>query len=279
MSRQNYYKARNKRKKDRVYEGAIKSLVLTERMLQPRLGGRKVLKILTPELRKRGIKMGRDRFFDVLRRNGLLVEKLPRSMLTTNSYHTLPIFLNKVKGKELTGPNQAWASDITYIRKSNDFMYLSLITDMYSRKIVGHHLDESLDTAGPLKALKMALGNKPKHARPIHHSDRGSQYCSHQYINELTDNGLVPSMTERDHCAENALAERVNGILKQEYGLRGRFNAASHIRQAVCEAVWLYNTKRPHFSLGLKIPDQVHLSDGSMKERAPLLEEGSALQQ
>lgn len=279
MSRQNYYKARNKRKKDRVDEGAIKSLVLTERVLQPRLGGRKVLNILTPELRKRGIKMGRDRFFDVLRRNGLLVEKLPRSILTTNSYHTLPIFLNKVKGKELTGPNQAWASDITYIRKSNDFMYLSLITDMYSRKIVGHHLDESLDTDGPLKALKMALGNKPKHARPIHHSDRGSQYCSHRYINELTDNGLVPSMTERDHCAENALAERVNGILKQEYGLRGRFNAASHIQQAVGEAVWLYNTKRPHFSLGLKIPDQVHLSDGIMKERAPLLEEGGALQQ
>ena len=258
MTRQNYYKARKNRSRQVVDEKLIKALVLAERASQPRLGGRKLLKRLTSQLRDLGLRLGRDRFFKVLKRQGLLVEKLPFAPRTTNSYHNLPVFLNIVKGKELTAPNQVWASDITYIRKRNEFMYLSLITDMYSRKIVGYHLGEGLETEETLKALKMALKDKPKGTTPIHHSDRGSQYCSHLFINELARKGLCVSMTEKDHCAENALAERVNGILKQEYGLGYRFKTAMHTHQAVKQAIQLYNTKRPHSSLGLETPEYVH---------------------
>ena len=258
MTRQNFYKTRTKRQIQALDERLIKRLVLDERASQPRLGGRKLLKILGPKLKDCGIDIGRDRFFKTLKRQRLLVEKLPPSHRTTNSYHNLPIFLNKVKDKELTQPNQAWAADITYLRKRDTFMYLSLITDMYSRKIVGYHLGASLATEETLKALKMALRNKPKEAQPIHHSDRGCQYCSHEYVRELELNGLVVSMTEQNHCAENALAERVNGILKQEYGLGYRFNSAQQMHKAVKQAVWLYNTKRPHSSLDLETPDHIH---------------------
>jgi len=258
MTRQNFYKTRKKRQIQALDEQLIKRLVLDERAYQPRLGGRKLLKILSPKLNDCGIGIGRDRFFNVLKRQGLLVEKLPPSHRTTNSYHNLPVFLNRVKGKNLTGPNQVWASDITYLRKRDTFMYLSLITDMYSRKIVGYHLGESLDTEETLKALKMALKNKPVDDHPIHHSDRGCQYCSHDYVEELEKNGLGVSMTEQNHCAENALAERVNGILKQEYGLGCRYNSAIHMDKSVKQAVWLYNTKRPHCSLGLETPEHIH---------------------
>jgi len=236
----------------------IKRLVLGERASQPRLGGRKLLKILGPKLKRCGVAIGRDRFFKVMKNQGLLVEKLRSSPRTTNSYHNLPVFLNRVKGKNLTGSNQVWAADITYLRNKDTFMYLSLITDMYSRKIVGYHLGTSLETEETLKALKMALSNKPKGARPIHHSDRGCQYCSHDYVQVLEKGGLGVSMTEQNHCAENALAERVNGILKQEYGLGYSFKNAMHMHQAVKQAVWLYNTRRPHCSLGLETPEHVH---------------------
>lgn len=258
MSRQNYYKTRKKRACQAIDEALIKRLVLDERALHPRMGGRKLLKILSPKLSKYGVSVGRDRFFKVLKRHNLLVEKLSSSPRTTNSYHTLPVFLNKVKDKDLTGTNQVWAADITYLRKRDTFMYLSLITDMYSRKIVGYHLGSSLDTEETLKALKMALRNKPKGSHPIHHSDRGCQYCSHEYVDALKQSGLHVSMTEQNHCSENALAERLNGILKQEYGLGYSFKKAHHMHQAVKQAVWLYNTKRPHCSLGLETPEYIH---------------------
>jgi putative transposase len=258
MTRQNYYKGRKVREHKTVDEGLIKELVQGERALQPRLGGRKLLKILKPKLKELGVYIGRDRFFEVLKKLGLLVEKLPPAPRTTNSYHNLPVFLNMVKDKHLTAPNQVWASDITYIRTEKDFMYLSLITDMYSRKIVGYHLGTSLNTEETVKALKMALKDKPKAARPIHHSDRGSQYCSHVYIKELERHGVLASMTEQNHCAENALAERVNGILKQEYGLSYEFREARQASKAVEQAVKLYNTRRPHCSLELETPDYIH---------------------
>ena len=258
MSRQNYYETRKKRERQAVDEDLIKRLVLDERASQPRLGGRKLLKILRPRLKRSGITIGRDRFFKALKNQGLLLEKLRSSPRTTNSYHNLPVFLNQVKGKQLTGSNQVWAADITYLRKHDTFMYLSLITDMYSRKIVGYHLGSSLDTAETLKALEMALQDNPKGVQPIHHSDRGSQYCSHEYVQALQTSGLGVSMTEQNHCAENALAERVNGILKQEYGLGYSFNNTTQMHKAVKQAVWLYNTRRPHSSLGLETPEHVH---------------------
>jgi transposase InsO family protein len=258
MTRQSYYKTRQVRQRQSVDEDFVKELVQAERSLQPRLGGRKLHKILIPRLKTQNIWLGRDRFFKVLNNKGLLLEKLPRMPRTTNSYHTLPVFSNLVKGMELMKPNQAWASDITYLRTKEKFMYLSLITDMYSRKIVGYHLSDNLEAEQALNSLKMAIKSKPNDAKPIHHSDRGSQYCSHLYIQELKKYGMPPSMTEDNHCAENALAERVNGILKQEYGLRNEYRNPMQAHQSVKQAVMLYNTMRPHCSLGLNTPEQVH---------------------
>ena len=258
MSRQNYYKARKGRQRGEVDEGLVKHLVQAERAIQPRLGGLKLHSMLRDELAAEGVSLGRDRFFEVLRNQALLLEPLPKAPRTTNSAHSLPVFTNLIKDIELTAPNQVWISDITYIRTREDFLYLSLITDKYSRKIVGYHLGQTLETEDTLKALRMALARLPEGGRPIHHSDRGCQYCSHDYVNELKDHGLRVSMTEEDHCAENAQAERVNGILKQEYFLNYEFRTAEHALRAVNEAVRLYNTRRPHRSLALCTPEEVH---------------------
>ena len=137
-------------------------------------------------------------------------------------------------------------------------MYLSLITDKYSRKIVGYHLGRTLETEDTLKALRMALAELPEGAKPIHHSDRGCQYCCHEYVSCLHEHGLGVSMTEVDHCAENAQAERMNGILKQEYFLSYEFRTVAQALKAVDEAVRLYNTRRPHRSLKMKTPAAVH---------------------
>jgi len=168
------------------------------------------------------------------------------------------VFRNSIKDQKLTGINQVWVSDITYIRTGQEFAYLSLITDMYSRKIVGYHLAQTLEAQDTLKALDQALLELPEEASPIHHSDRGSQYCSHEYVQRLQRRGLSISMTEENHCAENSLAERVNGILKQEYYLKHEFRTLEQARQGVDEAIYLYNNRRPHRSLKLRTPDQVH---------------------
>ena len=133
-----------------------------------------------------------------------------------------------------------------------------MITDKYSRKVVGYHVGRSLEAQDTLKALAMALKQLPEGSHPIHHSDRGCQYCSYEYVKELRDHGMPVSMTEEDHCAENAMAERVNGILKQEYFLNYVFQSVAQVRKAVDEAVWLYNTRRPHRSLGLCTPEEIH---------------------
>ena len=137
---------------------------------------------------------------------------------------------------------------------------MALITDKYSRKIVGWHAGDTLEAVGCVRALEGALRQLPAHSKPIHHSDQGSQYCCHEYVNRLQENGLEISMTETNHCAENALAERINGILKQEYGLGAEFASKADARQAVNQGVWLYNTKRPHTALGYRVPEEVHQS-------------------
>jgi len=258
MTRQNYYKARHIRRRNNVNEGFIRELVQSERVIQPRLGGRKLYVMLKSEIEKAGIRIGRDCFFKALRNQCLLLERLPKAPQTTNSRHNLPVFTNLVRDMALTAPNQVWASDITYLRTSEKFLYLSLTTDMYSRKIVGWHLGNGLEAGDTLKALEMALTEKLEGSKPIHHSDRGSQYCSHLYVGKLRKYGMDISMTEENHCAENALAERINGILKQEYGLRHEFRNAAQALKAVEQAIYLYNNRRPHMSLKLKTPVQVH---------------------
>ena len=234
MSRQNYYALRRKRRRQEVDGGLVVEMVRAERALQPRLGTRKLYCLIKEPLKQAGAKVGRDRLFEVLREREMLVEpKISEYPTTTSSYHCLPVFKNLIKDREVSQPNQVWVGDITYLRTDEGCMYLSLLTDKMSRKIVGYHCGESLEAIGCLRALEMALEQMPEGAQPIHHSDRGSQYCCHDYVNRLVDRGLSISMTEKNHCAENALAERMNGILKAEYGLGRKFKTKASARMAV----------------------------------------------
>ena len=194
------------------------SLVRAERKIQPRLGTRKLHFLFQGILAAEGVCLGRDRFLEVLRAAGLLLEPKPAKYpCTTNSHHCLPVFQNRIKGLVVSRPNEVWVGDLTYVRVATGFLYLSLLTDKASRKVVGYHCGETLAAGGCLAALKRAVAQMPVGATPIHHSDQGTQYCSHEYVNWAQRHGLSLSMTERDHCAENALAERMNGILKSEY--------------------------------------------------------------
>jgi putative transposase len=188
----------------------------------------------------------------------MLIEKKKSTPKTTNSRHCLPVFHNLVKDIEITAPNQVWCSDLTYIRTDENFMYAALITDMYSRKIVGAYIGDSLESIGCLEALDKALSDLPKYKYPIHHSDRGTQYCCHAYFNKLKERKLSVSITEVNHCYENAMAERVNGILKQEYELDSTFKTKKQAETAFYQAIHLYNTRRPHMSLDYCIPAEVH---------------------
>jgi len=258
MSRQNFYKGRKQRQRQEVDADLIETLVLAERAIQPRLGGKKLHHMLNPKLLEAGVHIGRDRFFEVLKQKGLLLERLPKAARTTNSRHSLPVFRNLLADMEVTGSNQAWVSDITYIRTDEGFLYLSLITDDWSRKIVGYHAGDTLETEGCLMALEKAVRELVDGMFPLHHSDRGCQYCSHLYTGTLREYGLGISMTEENHCYENAKAERVNGILKQEYGLGLTFRTKQQAIASVDQAVMLYNTRRPHLALSYKTPEEVH---------------------
>ena len=258
MSRQSFYKARRERKRREVDADLVEQMVRAERAMQPRLGGRKLHHVCKAALEEAGVRLGRDLFFEVLAERELLLEPLPKRPRTTNSRHCLPVFTNLLKGMELTGPNQALAGDLTYVRTDEGFLYLSLLTDLYSRKIVGFHGGDTLETEGCLKSLEMALKQLPAGQKALHHSDRGCQYCSHLYVEKEQAGGLTISMTEENHCYENAKAERVNGILKQEYGLGGCFRTKAQALAAVAEAVRLYNTRRPHQALKYKTPEEVH---------------------
>ena len=260
MTRQNYYKNHNRRRQQLLDETCIVELVRQERAVQPLLGGRKLLHMLRGEFRSAGISIGRDRFFALLGRYDLLIEKRSARPRTTNSKHSFRVYGNLLKDITLTGPNQAFVSDITYIRTDEGFMYLALVMDAYSRAIVGYDCSDSLESTGALRALSIALRKVGCNSRAIHHSDRGCQYCNHAYINKLKRKGLRISMTEVNHCYENSQAERLNGILKKEYGLGVRFLRKTDALRAVSEAVRLYNYRRPHQSLGYRCPMEVHLA-------------------
>lgn len=259
MSRQNYYARRQERQRKRVDEELVLALVRQERLLQPRLGARKLRVLVEAELVQAKVRIGRDRFFEILRPHGLLLQpKRSESPRTTQSYHTLPVFRNLIKGCQFSRPNEVWVADLTYVRTEEGFMFLALLTDLISRHIVGYHYGDSLESVGCQQALRMALQELPEGVRPIHHSDRGCQYCCHEYVELALSRGLSLSMTETNHCAENALAERMNGILKGEYGLDQRFKTKAQSRQAVEQAIGLYGTRRPHSALGYQFPAQVH---------------------
>jgi transposase InsO family protein len=259
MSPQNYYARRSARRRQRVELDLVLNLVRAEREQQPRLGVRKLYYLIGPELKAAGVKIGRDRLFAELRQAGYLVAKKPSIWpKTTQVDPSLPVFRNLLKACKVSRPNQVWVADITYIRTQEAFMYLALITDLWSRKIVGYHLGESLQTANVLKALAMALKGLRGKLRPIHHSDRGCQYASHAYVRAVTAAGMKMSMTQEHHRAENAVAERVNGILKQEYWLDANFETRLEAGRASQQAIMLYNTRRPHTTLGMATPEVVY---------------------
>lgn len=227
------------------------------RMELPRVGTRKLYHMLHQPLKEK--KVGRDKLFDILRANRLLIKPRRSYRLTTNSHHRFRKHKNLVEGMEVTRPEEIWVSDITYIGDSNRHLYLSLVTDAYSKKIMGYDLSDSLDTQGPLNALRMANRNRLYRDLPlIHHSDRGIQYCSDAYQKLLGQYHIIPSMTESYDPYANAVAERVNGILKQEFLLEELNLQLSDMKQVIKDAVYKYNNIRPHYSCGYKTPEYMH---------------------
>jgi transposase InsO family protein len=256
MSRQNYYRHRQRRQRRELQEEAVLAWTKEERQVQPKLGARKLLHRMKEQCCS--FTPGRDRYLALLKKKDMLVSYEKSASKTTNSYHRLPVFTNRLKTTEVSGPNQAWVCDLTYIKTRTDFAYLFLLSDRYSRKIVGHHVSSKMESADALKALEKAVRDLPADQQPIHHSDRGCQYCSHEYVGALRQRGLEVSMTEDNHCYENAHAERVNGILKREYALGQVLPSLETARKAVDQAVELYNTRRPHWALKLGYPGKIH---------------------
>ncbi|MCW4017700.1 MAG: IS3 family transposase [Candidatus Bathyarchaeota archaeon] len=257
LKRDAYYKYQQRWERYKYFESKVIQLVREERKELPRVGVRKLYEALQPSFEAAHIKVGRDSLFDILRANNMLVKRKRAYAKTTNSYHHFHKYNNLIKDMEVTKPNQVWVSDITYIRTVKGFCYLALITDMYSRKIIGYDLSDSLELAGCLRALRKALWHTKPAAGLIHHSDRGVQYCSHMYVNELKRKGIKISMTEEKHCYENAIAERVNGILKDEFYLDQCFFSTAHAKRATKSAIKVYNNKRLHLSLRYKTPNTV----------------------
>ena len=216
------------------------------------------MKSLNHDFEKQQLKVGRDTLFNVLRKNQMLTLRKKYSCRTTNSYHRFYKYKNSIKYIEINRPNQVWVSDITYIRTVKGFCYLALITDMYSRKIVGYDLSDSLELKGCVRALNKAVYQAKNINRLIHHSDRGIQYCSNIYTQILKRKKIGISMTEENHCYENALAERVNGILKDEFYMDQTFTNTAHAKRAVKSAIKLYNEIRLLLSLDFKTPNMVY---------------------
>lgn len=216
------------------------------------------MKSLKQDFEIQHVKVGRDTLFNVLRRYKMLTLRKRYSMKTTNSHHRFYKYGNIIKDVEITRPNQVWASDITYIRTVKGFCYLALITDMYSRKIVGYDLSDSLELKGCVRALNKAIYQAKDIKGLIHHSDRGIQYCSNVYTQILKMKKIDISMTEENHCYENAMAERVNGILKDEFYLDQTFANVAHAKTAAKNAIKLYNEMRLHLSLDYRTPNMVY---------------------
>ena len=243
----------------------IITLVMKIREKQKRLGGRKLLSMISP-LMPEGENIGRDAFFDLLRRNGMLVRKRRTRAFTTNSYHWLHKYPNLIKEFSAQRSNHLWVSDITYIRTSAGFVYLYLITDAYSRKIVGWHLSETMEAQNALEALYMALSQLPANIKEIiHHSDRGIQYCSSKYVSCLQKHDIKISMTENGDPYENAIAERVNGILKTEWLYDMNLKNLIDAKKAVKQIINIYNSERPHSSVQMLTPNQAHQMTGTLK--------------
>lgn len=267
-SPQAYYQYQKLLGKRVLKEDLVIGQVLHHRMLQPRLGGRKLLELMQPFMESHGLDIGRDLFFDLLRENDLHIRKRRRKKpLTTDSNHWMRKYPDLTRGIRLSRAEELWVSDITYIcLPKKKFAYLSLVTDAYSRKIIGFYINADLSAAGPVNALKMALKGRSSGEPLIHHSDRGSQYCSDGYVSLLNSSSINISMTQSGNPRDNAIAERVNGILKEEL-FKEIYPGIKQARQAVAVAVDIYNRIRPHSSVDMMTPEKAHMQTGIIKRR------------
>jgi putative transposase len=259
-TRQAYYQHFWKIEATGIEESLVLEKVRSIRKYHRAMGGRKLYEMLHPFLLEHQIKMGRDALFDLLSSNGLLVKRRRRAFITTFSSHWLRKWPNQIRTMEVVRINQLWVSDITYWKVGGKYLYVSLVTDAYSRKIVGYHLADTLESMETIKALEMALARLPTGLEhPLwHHSDRGVQYCCGKYVKLLQDRGIGISMTENGDPLENAIAERINGILKSEYLNQYRITNIKDARKCLHSSIELYNNERPHFSIGLLTPELVH---------------------
>ena len=269
VSRQAYYKAQTRREQQEEKNQLLLKKVRRIRQEMPGLGTRKLHHLTVSYRKKNNIKMGRDKLFDLLRRENMLIIKRKRRTRTTYSDHSYVRYKNLTEDLKVTAINQLYVSDITYIPVGNRFAYLSLITDAYSRKIIGWHLHKSLHAEGALKALKMALQqiDRPPPNSLIHHSDRGIQYCCHDYIKLLKKHEVLISMTNTPDPLENPLAERMHRTLKEEFGLERGFPTFVLAQEVVARTIFIYNHKYPHGSLGYLTPNQVHNGKKPGKKR------------
>jgi putative transposase len=257
----------------RVQDEGLKDEIVLQhvsviRETQKRIGTMKLWHIIEPQLINHNIKVGRDYLFNLMRSHGMLVRRRKRRVVTTNSRHWMHKYNNLIKDMKIDRPEQLWVSDITYIQLNKRWGYLSLITDAYSKQIVGWAFRLDLAAQGCTDALQMALDRRMYPMQPlIHHSDRGSQYCSKQYVDMLTDNNIAISMTENGDPYENAIAERVNGILKGEFDLYSSKVGFKETTKKIRANIEVYNTLRPHASCDYLTPIEAHLVKGELKKR------------
>lgn len=265
-SRQAYYEQKDK-DKDKGFEDAlVLKLVAEIRKDLPRCGTGKLHFMLQPRFASHGIKLGRDGLYHLLGTYGLLIRQRKRRPYTTDSGHHYRKYPNLIRCKTLSRAGQLWVSDITYIRTTKGFCYLSIITDAYSHKIVGYKLHPTLKAEGTIDALIMAAADPKRSPGLIHHSDRGIQYCCSDYVQMAEHYGIRLSMTENGDPYENAIAERINGILKQEHGLHETFSGTGAAARAVDEAVKRYNEVRIHDSCARLTPIVAHEQNGGLRK-------------
>ena len=257
-SKQAYYKSKSNQQLKACYHTIAKQKVLTIRQQMPRLGTRKLYFLLKEQFKQEHIEIGRDKLFKLLRDEQLLIVKRRLYTKTTNSRHWMHKYPNLIKDIEIRVPEQLWVSDITYIATKEGFVYLHLVTDGYSKQIMGYCVSKDLSASNTTKALQMALKKRKYNTSLIHHSDRGLQYCSAAYVKLLQDNDIKISMTQDGNPYDNAIAERVNGILKDEFGLDEVIENLEQVQKLTSQAIQLYNTKRPHLSCHMLTPDQMH---------------------
>jgi putative transposase len=260
ISRQAYYKRIHRTFDDEQKQAQVINLVKPIRREQSRLGTLKVFKMIQPTLNKMNIKLGRDRFYSVMRDHAMLIRRKKNFVKTTNSNHRFRKHPNLIKGNVYTKAEQVWVSDITYIKTQQGYLYLSLITDLYSKKIMGYNLSDNMKVESSAVALRMAIANRLYPDRElIHHSDRGFQYCADNYTQLLEDNNIKISMTQSYDPYENAVAERVNGILKGEYDIAEGFVSEAQAQREIKNVIKIYNTKRPHISCDYFTPVIAHI--------------------